>query len=106
MSENGDIKTNTVFKKDKERGAKNKEQAIESESELDFEKKRYIKALKEKRKEVTRVYNCILADYYSVFNIDLECILGNIKRAYKAILLKIYLDYNKDLLDAGKVFNY
>ena len=105
MLENGNIKANTVSKKDKKGGAGNKEWAIESKSKLDFKKKRYIKALKEKQKEVTRVCNYILADYYSVLNMDLEYISGDIKRAYKAILFKIYLDYNKDFPDAGKVFN-
>lgn len=54
MSKNGDVKANTVSKKDEEindeveRGARNKKQAIESKSKLDFKKKKRIKALKAK----------------------------------------------------------
>ena len=112
MFKNGNVKANTVSKKDEELynkvegGARNKEQAIESKSKPDFKKKIYIEALKAKRKEITRIRNCIPTNYYGILNKELECISGDIKRAYRKILLQIYLDHNKDLLNASKVFNY
>jgi len=60
---------------------------MESKSKLDSKKKNYIEALKVKQKEVTRIRNYILTNYYSILNIELEYISSDIKRAYRIILL-------------------